>query len=139
MLPLGVSAIPTVTPSRSGQSESAPGGLHVLGELLQQSQGSGGPAILPGAGINPRTVRDVLNHLLPYGLKEIHLSGGRWVDGQMVHRRAGMGMGASVEREWSVWLTDGDVIQEVRNTTNNLADRGLNVSLPVAEHMFVQL
>jgi copper homeostasis protein len=47
-------------------------------------------------------------------LKEIHLSGGKWAEGQMVHRPVGRGMGASEEKEWMVWLTDGDVIQEVR-------------------------
>jgi copper homeostasis protein len=110
-------------PLRSGQSISAPEGLRVLGELLQRSQGSGEPTILAGAGINPRTVRDVLDYLLPYGLNEIHLSGGRWVDGQMVHRRAGMGMGTSAERQWSVWLTDGDVIREVRGTADDIDDK----------------
>jgi len=33
----------------------------------------------------------------------------------MVHRRAGMGMGASAESEWKVWLTDGDLIRKVRD------------------------
>jgi copper homeostasis protein len=51
---------------------------------------------------------------LPYGLKEVHLSGGRWVEGQMVHRHEGMGMCACEENEWKVWLTDGDTIRQVR-------------------------
>ena len=108
-------------PSRSGKSGSVPEGLHVLRELLQRPQRGGEPSILPGAGINSETVRDVLNHLSQYGLKEIHLSGGRWVDGQMVHRRAGMGMGASAEREWNVWLTDGDLIRKVRGIADDSA------------------
>lgn len=103
----------------SGQSVSAPAGLYVLRELLQRSQKNGGPVILPGAGINPGTVYHVLENLLPYGLKEVHLSGGKWVEGQMVHRPAGMGMGASEEKEWKVWSTDGDTIREVRTVADD--------------------
>jgi len=53
-------------------------------------------------------------------LKEIHLSGGKWVEGQMVHRPVGMGMGANEEKEWKVWLTDGDTIREVRSVVDVL-------------------
>jgi hypothetical protein len=109
----------TFTSTRSGQSVSAPAGLHVLRELLQRSQKNGGPVILPGAGINPGTVHHVLENLLPYGLKEVHLSGGKWVEGQMVHRPVGMGMGASEEKEWKVWFTDGDTIREVRTVADD--------------------
>jgi copper homeostasis protein len=56
---------------------------------------------------------------LPYGLKELHLSGGKWVEGQMGHRPVGMGMGASEEKEWEVWLTDGDTIREVRTVADD--------------------
>lgn len=109
----------TLASTPSGQSVSAPAGLHVLKELLQRSQKNGRPVILPGAGINPGTIRHVLDNLLPYGLKEVHLSGGKWVDGRMVHRPVGMGMGASEETEWTVWLTDGDKIREVRNVADS--------------------
>ncbi len=61
---------------------------------------------------------------MPYGLNELHLSGGRWVDGRMVHRRPGMGMGASAEQEWNVWLTDGVAIREVRSIVDNSATSG---------------
>ena len=112
------------TPSRSGQSVSAPAGLPVLRELLQRLQRTGGPTILPGAGINPGTICHVLDHLLPYGLKEIHLSGGKWVDGGMVHRRDGMGMGTGAEGQWGVWQTDGNVIREVRRIADDSASSG---------------
>ena len=103
----------------SGQSISAPAGLHVLRELLRRSQKNGGPVILPGAGINPGTILHVLDNLLPYGLKEVHLSGGKWVEGQMVHRPMGMGMGANGEKDWKVWLSDGDKIREVRTVADD--------------------
>ncbi|KAH9958991.1 copper homeostasis CutC domain-containing protein [Russula dissimulans] len=99
----------------SGHSVSTPGGLDVLQELLRRSREKGGLAILPGAGINPRTILHVLEILRPHGLKEVHMSGGRWVEGRMVHRRKGMGMGPSVEQEWNVWSTDGDAIRKVRS------------------------
>ena len=37
----------------------------------------------------------------------------------MVHRPVGMGMGASEEKEWAVWLTDGDKIREVRTVADD--------------------
>ncbi|KAF8258581.1 copper homeostasis CutC domain-containing protein [Lactarius quietus] len=99
----------------SGQNMAALEGLHVLRELLQQSQTNGGPVILPGAGINPGTIRGVLDSLLPYGLREVHMSGGRWTSSEMVHRPECMGMGTSVQTEWGIWLTDGDTVREVRS------------------------
>jgi hypothetical protein len=30
-----------------------------------------------------------------------------------------MGMGASEEKEWDVWLTDGDTIREVRRVADD--------------------
>jgi copper homeostasis protein len=109
-------------PTHSGQSKSALAGLPVLRELLRRSQRTGGPAILPGAGINHGTISHVMDHLLPHGLKEVHLSGGRWVDGGMVHRPEGMGMGASGEGQWGVWQTDGNAIRDVRRTVDGSAN-----------------
>jgi copper homeostasis protein len=98
----------------SGQRTSALAGLHVLQELLQRSQTSDGPVILPGAGINPGSIRRVLDNLLSYGLGEVHMSGGRWTESEMIHRPEGMGMGATIPCEWGIWLTDANAIREVR-------------------------
>jgi copper homeostasis protein len=106
----------------SGQSTSVLTGLPVLQELLQRSQASDGPVILPGAGINPGSISTVLDGLLPSGLKEIHMSGGRWTESEMVHRSEGMGMGTSVQREWGIWLTDSNSVREVRS----IADSSVN-------------
>lgn len=108
----------TLASTRSGQNISVPAGLHVLQELLQRSQ-KNGPVILPGAGINPGTIRHVLDSLLPYGLKEVHMSGGMWAEGRMVHRPVGMGMGAGAENEWKVWMTDGDAVRDVRSVADD--------------------
>ncbi|KAJ7754946.1 copper homeostasis CutC domain-containing protein [Mycena maculata] len=69
--------------------------------------------ILPGSGINPETVGPVLDALLPFGLLEIHLSGGSWVESGMVHRQGGLGMGVG-ENEWKVWETSEAKVREVR-------------------------
>jgi len=52
------------------------------------------------------------------------MSGGRWDEGRMVHRREGMGMGASVEQEWNVWSTDGDAIRAVRSAVDDAETSG---------------
>jgi copper homeostasis protein len=55
----------------------------------------------------------VLGTLLPYGLQEIHLSGGSWIEGEMAYKREGMGMGVG-KGEWGVWRTSEQQIREVR-------------------------
>ena len=63
--------------------------------------------ILPGSGINPDTVGTLLDSLGSYGVKEIHLSAGEWVSGEMSFRRDGMGMGIEgpVAHLCTQWLT----------------------------------
>ena len=74
--------------------------------------------ILPGSGISPNTVQILLAILLRVGLKEIHLSGGRFVESEMQYKKKigmedgggnGMGMG-----EWKVWGTEVDVVRQMR-------------------------
>lgn len=69
--------------------------------------------ILPGSGINANTVGAVLDSLLPFGLREIHLSGGGWTEGNMEYRHEGMGMGVG-EGEWGVWKTQEQKVRAVR-------------------------
>jgi hypothetical protein len=57
------------------------------------------------------------------------MSGGKWVEGQMVHRPVGMGMGASEEKGWKVWLTDGDTIREIRGIAIGLATEERHLTL----------
>jgi copper homeostasis protein len=73
-----------------------------------------GLTILPGSGINAKTVPEILARLLPLGLREIHLSGGRWVPNGMVFRRPNMGMGLGGESDWGIWRTQMDKIKGVR-------------------------
>jgi copper homeostasis protein len=69
---------------------------------------------MPGSGVGGQTIGQFLQRLLPLGLKEIHMSGGSWVEGKMVFRREGFGMGVGGNGEWGVWRTDTDRIREVR-------------------------
>ncbi|KAJ7654838.1 copper homeostasis CutC domain-containing protein [Mycena rosella] len=70
-------------------------------------------SILPGSGINSKTVGPILDALLPQGLMEIHLSGGSWVESGMLHRPDGLGMGVG-ESEWGVWETSEAKVKDVR-------------------------
>ncbi|KAJ3844925.1 copper homeostasis protein CutC [Lentinula raphanica] len=99
----------------SGQYKSASQteSLETLASLLIATRNSN-LTIMPGSGINPYTVRHVVNTLAPLGLSEIHLSGGRWIEGGMIFRREGMGMGIGAEGDWGIWQTDEGVIREVR-------------------------
>lgn len=74
--------------------------------------------ILPGSGISPNTVQILLVILLRVGLKEIHLSAGRFVESEMQYRKragredvdaTGMGMG-----EWKAWKTEEHVVRQMR-------------------------
>lgn len=60
-----------------------------------------------------------MNQLLPLGLKEVHLSGGQWIPGDMVFKRAGMGMGIDQDTEWKVWRTQKDEIRKARDVAKN--------------------
>ena len=61
----------------------------------------------------------MMDNLSLYGLREVHMSGGRWTESEMIHRPEGMGMGASVQNDWGIWLTDGDAIREVRSIADS--------------------
>lgn len=69
---------------------------------------------MPGSGINAQNVQEVLRALLPFGVRDVHLSGGGWVDNRMHYRRLDMGMGVGEHGEWGVWRTCEKVVREVR-------------------------
>lgn len=98
----------------------------MLAELLKISNAhadnEGGPTILPGAGINANTISSVLTNLLPHGLTEVHMSGGQWREGVMIHRRDGLGMGAGGGHDWDIWRTDEAAVRAVRRAVDSLPD-----------------
>ena len=103
----------------SGQGKSATDAIGTLQSLYRTTKWlvedePWGLTILPGSGINPGNVGSILDSLLPLGLQEVHLSGASWVDGGMLHRREGMGMGVGGEGEWGVFRTEEKKVREVR-------------------------
>jgi copper homeostasis protein len=104
----------------SGHSNTAVNSLGVLPsifrhaeELAIRDKRQRPITLLVGSGINPVTVDVVLECLAEFGLQEIHLTGGRWVEGEMWHRPERMNMGVP-GNEWSVWRTSQEAIREVR-------------------------
>jgi copper homeostasis protein len=73
---------------------------------------------MPGSGINGKTLPALLEALLPLGLREFHLSGGKWVPNNMTFRRDCMGMGLDHSTEWDVWCTQEDEVKEVRQISD---------------------
>ena len=69
---------------------------------------------MPGSGINSKSISSVLPTLLPLGLREIHLSGGKWTPGGMAFHRDGMRMGGGDDGEWGVWRTQELEVRKVR-------------------------
>lgn len=77
--------------------------------------------LLPGSGINPVTIQGVISTLLPMGMKELHLTGGEWVEGGMLYRPGDMGMGV-IDHEWAIWKTSEDSIKQVREISDNIIE-----------------
>lgn len=70
--------------------------------------------IMPGSGVSPSSVQELASHLIPHGLRDVHMSGGNWEPGHSRWRKPGMGMGISKEREWDVWSTSFEKVRAVR-------------------------
>lgn len=125
-----VKTIPGITralTSGRGKTASLAESLEVLKELFRMNSvnehESSWTSILPGSGINPKTVGVVLDALLPLGLREIHLSAGGWVSSEMAHKPEGMGMGVGGEGEWGIWRTKEETVREVRRTVDAATQR----------------
>ena len=76
--------------------------------------------ILPGSGISPTSIKDVLDALLPQGLKEVHLSAGGWIPSAMRFRKKDMGMGVGGAGEWGIWRTSESVVRAVREIVDEM-------------------
>ena len=80
--------------------------------------------IMPGSGINVRSIDSVLSALYPIGVKEYHMSGGSWVDGacEVSARREEdtFQMGMPGHLEWMVWRTDAASVRAVAEACTKL-------------------
>ncbi|KAH9486299.1 Copper homeostasis protein cutC-like protein [Psilocybe cubensis] len=109
----------------SGHQPKAPDGVNTLEKLFARRKEIVGDAvwgltIMPGSGINENTLPVLMSQLLPLGLREVHLSGGKWIPGDMSFKRAGMAMGVDQETEWKIWRTQKDEIRKVREVARNM-------------------
>lgn len=112
----------------SGQGKTVIETLPVLGSLFRTTKelnqdSPWGLVILPGSGINADNVGHILDFLLHLGLREIHLSGANWVEGDMMFRRVDMGMGLGNKGEWGIWLTDEETVRDVRDIVDERWER----------------
>jgi copper homeostasis protein len=73
-----------------------------------------------GSGVSPDSINVILTELSPHGLRELHMSGGEWKAGGMIWKRRGMGMGVVPSREWDLWRSSTDRIQNVRKALDAL-------------------
>jgi copper homeostasis protein len=71
----------------AGQQSSAEAGLELIAGL--QERAAGRIIIMPGAGITPQNIREIL---AKSRVTEIHFSASQWVDGLMTYRRPGIPM-----------------------------------------------
>jgi len=76
---------------------------------------------MPGSGVNGATLPKLLRVLLPFGLREVHLSGARWLPSEMLFKRTGLNLGVGdKEREGSVWRTEEQEVRLVREIADTL-------------------
>lgn len=119
-----------------GKKATTPESLEVLQDLLERASAAdadnGALTILPGSGINPETIHDVLSTLLPHGLKEVHLSAGAWIPSAMRFRRADMGMGVGGAGEWGIWRTRETIVHAVRTAVDDAVGTPDDVMQPDA-------
>lgn len=110
----------------SGQKSKAPEGLITLETLFKTQkelveEDTWGLSIMPGSGVHGASLPKLFHVLFPLGLREVHLSGGRWVPSNMTFRRDDMGMSSGgKETEWSVWRTEQQEVQLVREISESL-------------------
>jgi copper homeostasis protein len=108
----------------SGQKAKVQEGVPILEGLFKTRKelvedDAWGLTIMPGSGINSKSVSSILPSLLPLGLREIHLSGGKWTPGGMAFHRDGMGMGCGDDGEWGVWRTQESEVRKVREMADD--------------------
>jgi copper homeostasis protein len=109
--------------SGQGTTAASADSLEVLRNLLDiMKDHNPHIEVLPGSGINSSTVGALCEALLPHGLREVHMSGGHWIDGASNWRRAGMGMDIGGTGEWGIWRTRESAVHAVREILDSFGD-----------------
>ena len=103
---LGIDTILT-----SGQRNSCLEGIGLLRELGELQKSQMGPKIMAGAGVTPDVIRKFLEQT---DVTSYHLSAKRVMDSGMRYRREGVPMGLPAMSEYSVFRTDGQVVEQAK-------------------------
>lgn len=110
----------------SGRSGSRPTALDGIVTLTQLAERSAlvSLGVLPGSGVNAGTVAHILKALWTHGVREVHMSGGEWLDSETVStaRLEDMDMGG-----WKVWRTSEHKVRAVRDAVDLLSEELSNV------------
>ncbi|KAG2155536.1 copper homeostasis protein CutC [Suillus clintonianus] len=118
-----IDGITRILTSGQGITAASANSLNVLKDLLDLAKNQDTRIeILPGSGINSSTIGALCQALLPHGLREVHMSGGHWIDGASIWRRDGMGMGIGGPGEWGIWRTSASAIREVKDVINSFRE-----------------
>lgn len=99
----------------SGMCAAAPEGADVIRKTVEQADRR--IAVMAGAGVRPDNVADLVRST---GVREVHLSGKVVRPGGMVFRRTSLSMGTPESDEYSLPVTDLDVIRSVRSALDLL-------------------
>ncbi len=105
LIELGVDRILT-----SGQAATAVEGSKLIGQLIQQADGRIG--ILPGGGITPQNVRQLVEQT---AANEFHATAFKRLDSPMVHRNDKVYMGIPGLPEYEREITDAETVKAYLN------------------------
>jgi copper homeostasis protein len=100
----------------SGQKNSALNGVEKIKELVDRAGER--IVIMPGSGINDRTVLQVATST---GAKEFHISAKKKIDGVMKYRNPGISLGGKEDGdEYHQWITDSEQVRKVAQILSNI-------------------
>ncbi|MFA8343392.1 MAG: copper homeostasis protein CutC, partial [Rhodothermaceae bacterium] len=98
----------------SGQKADVPAGKEILKNLVKKTEGK--IIILPGGGINPQNVTEVIKDT---GVKEIHLSGKNLFSSEMEFYNREVGFNSNFQMpENKILKTDQKIISEIKTIIN---------------------
>lgn len=96
----------------SGGSANCVKGMDTIRELLTLRDGTSGPEVLIGAGVNAKVISRFRQELP--GAVAFHMSGKIELESKMVFRREGVPMGLPGLDEWHIQQTSEDAVREAR-------------------------
>ncbi|PVG00933.1 hypothetical protein CPB86DRAFT_805581 [Serendipita vermifera] len=115
-----VKAIPGISRIlTSGGELTVTEALPQIARLFRNAAGT--PVVMPGSGINSTSIGIIATELLPFGLSEVHMSGGEWVEGTAKWKKTGMGMGVTEGKAWNIWKSSFDKISAVRQALDSIS------------------